>query len=889
MHGLAKVRSALPPFFAIPTATGMGSDASATALIVDAETEEKYKLTDPKLIPHEVVLDPLVTGKLLPDIIAANGMDSLTHAVEAYIGRQNTSETRELAKEAVKLVFDNLHNAYTDREDITTRLNMQRAAHFGGIVSSRTRPGNVRALSNALSTTYNIPQGAANAVILPYVLEDYDFVVYQQLSELADILGIEGDTIEQKSTNFIAAIRDLNISIGISEPIGKMKEEDISFMAALAFNEANPAYPVPKIFSSEDFASLCLRLMGKSGLSDFSGKAAFIDLSKGEISDMPLSKDDYDDFLGGKGLAAKIFYSTLNKKVEAFSEENLIVITTSPLNETFAPSASRFNISTISPLTGLLTSSNCGGNFGRSLRRTGYAALVISGTAPEKTYIRIDDDKIELLDASDMWGKNTSQSQEMMSPGDTLAIGIAGENLVRYACVASRERASGRGGVGAVFGFKQLKGIVVKSKYNSTTTSEEFKNLSQKWITKLLSHPITGDQLPKMGTSALLQKMQHAELLATKNYQKSQFDKFEDISGETLTKKHLVKNSGCISCPIRCGRIVEYEGRKIKGPEIETLVMLGSNLENNDMGSIIRLNHLCDEYGIDTISFGGSVGFAMELNEKGLWDNGLKFGDTESLDALFEQVVNREGIGDDIAEGVMRMSEKYGGREFAMHVKGMELPAYDPRSAQGMGLGYATSNRGACHLNGGFTVALEGLDLRVNGRTTHGKAALTVLSQDIMEAISASGSCLFTLYASYPAIFIKNPNNIFVRIKCAAIPYFGGLMRLLHNHSGLFRINLPRLLPHPYAIKLITGNNMDIGRFIRAGERIYNIERLVNIRQGLKDGDTLPNRLKSPLHKKSGQRVVELNRMLKKYYRIRGWDAHGVPKKRRLKKLKLDY
>ncbi|MCL2699969.1 MAG: aldehyde ferredoxin oxidoreductase family protein [Defluviitaleaceae bacterium] len=603
-------------------------------------------------------------------------------------------------------------------------------------------------------------------------------------------------------------------------------------------------------------------------------------------------RDELFKYLGGKGLAAKIIYDAFDKRIEAFSDENLIVITTAPFNGSTAPSSSRFNISTISPLTGLLVSSNCGGDFGINLRRAGYDALVISGRATEKIYIRVGEDGIKLRDASDIWGRSTTEAQVTMGAGGKLAIGVAGENLVRYACVASQERMVGRGGVGAVFGYKQLKGIVVSGKAPIVTLydKESLKEFNKKWIAKLRNHPITGQQLPNLGTSALVRPMQSYSMLATRNFSGGRFDGFEALSGETLREKHLIKNKGCMTCPIQCGRVVSLDERVIKGPELETIGLLGSNLLNDDMTLIMRLNHLCDEYGIDTISFGSSVGFAMELNEKGLWDNDLQFGDCEKLLALVTLVAYREGIGADIGDGVMRMSEKYGGGEFAIHVKGMELAAYNPRAVQGMGIGYATANRGGCHLNGGYLVVLEGLGMHINGATTRGKSALTIFFQDLMEAASAAGSCLFTTYAVLPSALIKYPDNVFVRLIYSLLPGLGGIFAFAHNHPGILGVNVPSLVPHSYAYKLVTGTNMNIGRFMRSGERIFNLERLINIRQGLVDGDTLPKRLTTDQQESDGsvQGGVQLEKMLKKYYKIRGWDKHGAPKQKRLKKLGLD-
>ena len=889
MKGLLKVLSPLPPIFAVPTTAGTGSEATLAAVVVDSGTKEKYAIMDIPLIPRVAVLDPQLTVNLPPHITATTGMDALTHAVEAYIGRSNTRNTRIMAKMTVSLVFNNLYIAYKDGSNMSARANMQRAAFYGGVAFTRAYVGNVHALAHALGGRYGIAHGLANAVILPHVLDDYGGSVYARLAELADLIDLPGETEERKAKAFIAAIRNLNSMMAIPETIDGINDEDIPEMATHAFREANPTYPVPRIFSREDFISVYKRLSGNPGFHGYTGKMTRIDLSTGTITNFYPQRDELCHYLGGKGLAAKIIYDEFSGKAEAFSEENLIVITTSPQTLSLAPSSARFNISTISPLTGLLVSSNCGGNFGQYLRRAGYDALVITGIAPEETYIRIDKDGIKLCDATGMWGKTTSQTQEMMGNGGKLAIGPAGENLVRYACVASQERVAGRGGVGAVFGYKKLKGIVADGKSAGITMpdAERFKSFNKKWIENLRKHPLTGQQLPGLGTAALVRMMQAGNLLATGNYSKGRFEDFERISGETLREKYLVKNKGCVSCPIQCGRVVSLEGREIKGPELETIGLIGSNLHNQDLGLIIRLNHLCDEYGIDTISFGGSMGFAMELGEKGLWENGLRFGKCGELEDLLKRVAYREGIGDDIAEGVMRMSEKYGGKEFAIHVKGMELAAYDPRAAQGMGLGYATSNRGGCHLNGGYLVVLEGLGLRVNGRTTRGKAGLTVFFQDMMEAASASGNCLFTTYAMLPAPLVKHPNNAIVKMICAMLPSFGGLVAAAHYFPGILSLNLPDVMPHPYAWKLLTGFEMNIGKYIRSGERIYNLERVINIRQGLVDGDTLPDRLKSPLQPDPDTGVVQLDKMLKKYYRIRGWDEHGVPKRKTLKKLGL--
>ena len=625
----------------------------------------------------------------------------------------------------------------------------------------------------------------------------------------------------------------------------------------------------------------------------YAGKIAKINLSSGIVEDYPVSDKDRKMFLGGKTLAAKIIYDSLQSKVEAFSEENIIVITTSPLTGSTSPCSSRFNVSTISPLTGLLISSNCGGSFGLHLRRAGYDGLILCGKSQAKIYVDITDEEILIKNAEHLWGKNTSETQQLLGGKNKgkFVIGIAGENMVRYAAVISDERAAGRGGVGAVFGFKNLKGIVASGKESiERFAKDDFKKHNQNWIKKLKSHILTGEQLPKLGTASLVSMMNFRNQLATKNYSRGSYDDFEKINGETLRQDHLIKNKGCVTCPIQCGRVVKAYGKEVKGPEVETLGLLGSNLLNNDLQSILNLNHLCDEYGLDTISFGSSVGFAMELNQKGLWKNGLTFGDCSTLEELVEKVATRQGIGDELAEGTKRLADKYGGSDFAMNVKGLEIAAYEPRAAQGMGLGYATANRGGCHLNGGYLVVLEGLGLDVSGKRARGKAAYAIFFQDLMEVVSAGGTCLFSTYSLLPEILVKNPNNTIVRFINKAIPSFGGLVGFLHNHTGLMSFNIKGILPHPYSIQAVTGTKTTIGSFIRLGERGYNLERIINLRQGLKGSDdTLPQRLTAELQRADDpDSKVNLQGMIKDYYKIRGWDEQGVPTKRRLKKLGLE-
>ncbi len=623
-------------------------------------------------------------------------------------------------------------------------------------------------------------------------------------------------------------------------------------------------------------------------------KVLKIDLSNRETSQYPWSDKDRELFLGGKIMAAKIIYDNVKKGTESFSKDNYLVVSTGPLTGTGAPASSRFNISTLSPLTGLLTSSNCGGNFGLYLKKAGYDALVVTGKSETPVWIEITEEDVKFHDAAELWGKTTSETQELLGQNrGKIVIGPAGENLVRYAGIFSEERAAGRGGTGAVMGSKNLKAIVAYgNKRPAINAPEKTKEIYKNWVSILRNHPLTGEQLPKLGTAGLVSLMHNRKILATRNFKHGQYKDFEMISGELLAEKHLVKNKGCITCPIQCGRQVEIDGKKIKGPELETLVLLGSNIENNDLEKILRWNYELDELGMDTISTAGTIAFAMELNEKGLWNNGLEFGKTEGLSKIFEDIAYRRGIGDLLAQGSRYLSEKFGGAEFAIHVKGMELAAYEPRSAVGQGLGYAVANRGGCHLNAGYMVLFEGLGLSIDPYSEKGKAELAIMSQNIMEAVSAGGNCLFTLYSMFPEFLIKRPNSRFTRTtnKALTSSITGRLVNSINKvNEKLLPFNLS-LIPHTKALSSVTGMNISLGRLKTIGERGYNLERIFNIRMGLNSSqDSLPKRLTDePQSPNNNKAVVPLEKLKVKYYKSRGWSENGIPTKSTLKKLGLE-
>ncbi len=620
-----------------------------------------------------------------------------------------------------------------------------------------------------------------------------------------------------------------------------------------------------------------------------------VDLTKRTVEPYPWTDDDRRATLGGKVMAAQILYDVLRSGTDPLGPENVIVISTGPLTGTGAPSTSRFNVSALSPLTGIVASSNCGGSFGVYLRKAGVDALVITGASETPTFLEVSEEGVRFHEAWSFQGMCTTDAQAALAAtvegrSGTLVIGPAGENLVRYASLHSEERAAGRAGMGAVFGSKKLKGIVAHGAQRVPVADPKgFREHVKKWTADLKAHPMTGDAVPRFGTGGFLPEMQSLGIVATSNYRRGRFEGASAISGQTLAQTRLVGTAGCLSCPIRCGRVVEVDGKRVKGPELETLVLLGANLENADLDSICRLNVLLDELGMDTMTVGVTVSLAMEMAERGVVDWPLRFGDVSGLAQLFEDIAARRGIGDELAEGSRRLAERYGASAYAMNVKGLELAAYEPRGAWGHALGYATSSRGGCHLNGGYMVALEGLGLAMRGRALGSKAGLTAMFQDLMEAVSAAGVCLFTTYAVLPAPVVREAKRPLGRIAAVVLGATGYTLYALRGvPRRLLEIPLP-LLPHMKAIELATGERMRFGRFWEIGERGYTLERELAIRFGVTAADdTLPEReLTERLEQDDPRSVVPMDKLRSRYYRQRRWDANGQPRRALLKRLSI--
>ncbi|MFH1438912.1 MAG: aldehyde ferredoxin oxidoreductase family protein [Pseudomonadota bacterium] len=626
----------------------------------------------------------------------------------------------------------------------------------------------------------------------------------------------------------------------------------------------------------------------------FMKRYALIDLTRRRVEDYPVADEEMLDYLGGKGLAAHILLNELPAGTNPLDEDNILVINTGVLTGTGSPTSGRFNAATKSPLTGAIGTSNSGGDFGTFLKKAGYDGIVIRGKADGPVHIDITEDGIEILDAKNLWGLTTEKAQAALGKKDAkLVIGPAGENLVRFASIHCGHRVLGRIGIGAVMGSKHLKAITVSGKKNiPIARPDRFKEVTRKWTAALRKHAITGYQLPKFGTAGNVNMCNATRTLPVRNFKAGHHEKAYQISGETMAENLLVKNVGCRFCPIRCGRWVREGGKQKKGPEYETIALMGSNLENFNIKKIVQLSEACDNLGMDTISAGCVLGFAMELAENGKLDSELRFGRTDNLVETLGDIARRRGIGDELAEGTMRMAEKHGGADYSMNVKGLEMPGYEPRRSIGMGLGYATANRGGCHLNAGYLVFFEAIGpTQIDPLVKQGKAELDVLQQNLFDAISTSGSCIFTAYAVVPS-GAEEHITPYSRASAMMAKTLTSSGFLLAYQSKLpiekLKINVP-FIPYPMVIAAATGVDYSVGDFLAAGERVYNLERMFNLREGFtRDDDILPRRMTHEQQDPGNPDTkVPVEAMLPKYYKARGWDDEGVPGEAMLEKLGL--
>jgi len=595
----------------------------------------------------------------------------------------------------------------------------------------------------------------------------------------------------------------------------------------------------------------------------YAGKILEVNLTDLSFGIKPLPEDLIKNYLGGKGFGAKILYERLSAETEPLSAENLVVIATGPFTGTLTPTE-KTAICTKSPLTGIWLDTNSGGYFGPQLKAAGFDMVVIAGKADKPVSLIIENDEISFEDATSLWGKDTfSTSEELKKEHGEEArvacIGPAGENEVPIAAVISEARAFGRGGSGAVLGHKNLKAVVAKGDCDlNIYNKEEYIRANREAYNEIDINPDTGGGRPKYGTNVLYSIINEAGVHPVKNFSKSVFEERDQINEHVFAEDFWVKDKACHSCPIKCSKIArvkkgKYEGKMTEGPEYENTWSFGAQCGVANPGAIIYGEYLCDYYGMDSISAGNIVGFAMECSEKGLIEEEIKFGDHEKMIELIKGMGTAESkLGRLLGQGVREASQVIGGDsdKFAIHTKGLEFPAYEPRASFGMGLAYATSDRGACHLRA-IPVKDEVLvpDKRIDPVDTEYKAELVINQQNLFSIVNSLGICLFATFALAPR----------------------QLVNLLYSLTG-------------------EENFSSTTKLLTIGERIYNLTRLFNNREGIdRKDDTLPYRqLEEPLPDgRAKGYTIELESMIEEYYHLRGWDENGIPKKEKLQELDL--
>lgn len=609
-------------------------------------------------------------------------------------------------------------------------------------------------------------------------------------------------------------------------------------------------------------------------MSGWTGRTLRVNLTTKKVSVEPIRSDWLQEYGGGRGLGARYLFEEVDPTVEPLAPENKLIFATGPLTGTPVPCGARYMVVTKGALTGAITTSNSGGHWGPELKFAGYDLLILEGKSPTPVYLLVHDSHVQLCDASEYWGKGVNDTEdglrsELGIPGLRIAsIGPAGENLVRYACIMNdKHRAAGRSGVGTVMGSKNLKAVAVRGTGGVRIAKPE-AFMKAVWEMRSTMQDNPGRKsFSELGTAATIDMTQAFGGLPTRNFQQGQFEEYENLNGNTIKETRLVSNKACFACTIACGRVTQLDGDNAnkylvnthprnwkeanEGPEYESAWALGADTGVGDLDAVLKANWLCNDLGMDPISMGATLAAAMELYESGVISDDdvelpLKFGSAEALIRMTEATAYREGFGEELAEGAKRMGDKFKNPDVFMGVKGQEFPAYDPRGFQGMGVAYATCNRGACHLRA-WTPGIE-TSGQYDPHVPEGKSEWVVAEQHRTTAHDNTGICLFVGAAGGP---------------------------------------LESLVPCTSAA---TGIDYTIDDFVTIGERTWNLERLFNLKAGLtKADDNLPKRLLKEAHVEgpSAGVTVQLDQMLPVYYKERGWDAEGVPTPEKLAELGL--
>ncbi len=601
------------------------------------------------------------------------------------------------------------------------------------------------------------------------------------------------------------------------------------------------------------------------------GRILRINLNTGKASSEEIDPKIAKDYIGGRGWAIRYLADEVDPRVDPFSPDNKLIFATGPLTATTAPTGNRYMVVTKSPLTGALAHSNSGGDFPTWMKRTGHDMFIFEGRAEEPVYVWVNEDQVEIRPAAHLWGKDVHETTDILL-GETDAkakvacIGPAGENLVLMAAIMNdKHRAAARSGVGAVMGSKNLKAVVVMGRKNPDFYDDEGMRRYSVELSKQVGVDIKkGSSLRVYGTAYVPQVTNTLGILPTRNFQTGVFEGVDSIDGVALKEKYLISHKPCYRCPISCGRLTavdeeEYAG-KGEGPEYETIASLGSACGVDNLAALTKANYYCNELGLDTISTGLTIAAAMELYEMGVIGideigRPLPFGDADAVIDMVQKIAYRDGFGDELAEGSFRLAERYNHPEVSVTARKQEFPGYDPRGSQGMGLLYATSNKGASHMEG--DVAYEevfGTPVKADPLSTDGKGELVARFQDAFALINSGGICVFF-----------------------AVRY------VFTKEMMIWPVQLSRLL------NLTTGADYSPEEAIQAAERVYNLERMFLIGAGSgPEQDTLsPRMLHEPMPDGPAKgRVVDLEIMLSEYYQVRDWPG-GIPSEEKLSSLGL--
>jgi aldehyde:ferredoxin oxidoreductase len=607
-------------------------------------------------------------------------------------------------------------------------------------------------------------------------------------------------------------------------------------------------------------------------------KVLEVDLTSRTYQVYKITDEERHKYLGGKGLGLKLIFDRMPAGIDPLGGENILAFMPGVLMGTGAPCSGRFSAITKSPLTGIMDHASCGGPFGMNLKTAGWDGLLIKGSSEQPVYLLITPKGVEFKDASGLWGKDTFTTQDMLgNKGGAAVIGQAGENLVRFANIASGHRFLGRGGMGAVMGAKKLKAILaVGGAYKILPKrAKAFERVRKLAIKRINANSTTAYALRKFGTGSLVNLTNAGGILPVKNYSDGMSDQAFRITGEYMSENFDTKHQTCKPCTILCGKQGVFAGKKMSVPEYETIGLLGSNLSIFDPVAIARWNDLCGRFGMDTISTGGTLSWVMEAGERKLIKTGLKFGSPEGVDQAIEDIALLQGFGEEMALGSRSLALKYGGLDFANQVKGMEMPAYDPRGSYGIGLNYAVANRGACHLSS-TVMAQENFLNVLDPYSTFGKASWVKFFEDFYCAMNSLHTCTFTTFA----YMLENP-----LIKLTGLFYLKASMQYFYPVAQM----IADISIYHKLWSTITGMRMSRSQFLKAGERIHILERYMNTQDGItRKDDTLPGRFLNQGRTCDAKgRTVPLEKMLTQYYKLRSYDANGKPSQKIMRKLAI--